>query len=65
MRSYTSDGRDPPTQDLLEIVVAGTVSTVYQWRQKILTGHSFKVAGVTFGVAGVVSALIAAMRVQR
>jgi hypothetical protein len=52
--------------DLLAIVVlAGAVSTVYQRRHKVLTGHSFTLAVVTFGVAGVVAAVIAAVRVLR
>jgi hypothetical protein len=63
---YRSLVRQEASWDLLAIVVlAGAISTVYQWRQKILTGHSFKLAAVTFGIAGVVAAVIAAVRVLR
>jgi hypothetical protein len=58
--------RQEASWDLLAIVVFGrAVSTVYQWRQKVLTGHSFKMAMITVGVAGVVAAVIAAVRVLR
>ncbi len=63
---YRSLVRREASRDLLAIIVlARAVSTIYQWRQKILTGHSFKRAVVTIGVAGVVAALIAAARVLR
>jgi hypothetical protein len=63
---YRSLVRQEASWDLLAIIVlAGAVSTVYRWRQKVLTGHSFKLAVVTLGVAGVVAAVIAAVRVLR
>ena len=63
---YRSLVRQEACWDLLAIVVlAGAVSTVYQWRHKVLTGHSFKLAAVTMGVAGVVAVVIAAIGVLR
>ena len=63
---YRSLVRQEASWDLLAIIVfAGAVSTVYQWRQKVLTGHSLKLAAVTLGVAGVAAAMIAAVRVLR
>jgi hypothetical protein len=63
---YRSLVRQEASWDLLAIIVfAGAFSTVYQWRHKVLTGHSFKVAAVTMGTAGVVAAVIAAVRVLR
>ena len=52
--------------DLLGIVVfSGAVSTFHQWRQKILSRHIFAVAAITFVVAGVVAAVIAATRILK
>jgi hypothetical protein len=63
---YRSLVRQEASWDLLAIIVfAGAFSTVYQWRQKILTGHSFKLAAVTFRIAGMVAAVIAAVGVLR
>jgi hypothetical protein len=63
---YRSLVRQEAGWDLLAIVVlAGAVSTFYQWRHRILSGHSFRPAMVTFGVAGVVATLIAAVRVLK
>jgi len=60
---YRSLVRREASWELLAIViVGGAVSGVYQWRRKILTGHSFKLAFVVFGVAGIVAALVAALR---
>jgi len=60
---YRSLVRQEASWELLAIViVGGAISTLYQWRHKILTGHSFKLAVVTFGVAGIVAALMAAAR---
>ena len=47
------------------VILAGAVSTVYQWRHKVLTGHSFKLAAAPFGIAGVIAAVIAAVRILR
>ena len=53
--------RQEASWDLLALViVGGAVSGVYQWRRKILTGHSLKLAVVIFGVAAIVAALVAA-----
>ena len=63
---YRSLVRQEASWELLAIViVGGAISTVYQWRRKILTGHSLKVAVVTFGAAGIVAALIALARFLR
>jgi hypothetical protein len=52
--------RQEASWDLLAtVVLAGAVSTFYLWRHKVLTGRSFKLAAVSFVVAGVVAALIA------
>jgi len=57
---YRSVVRQEASWELLAIVIiGGAVSTVYQWRRKILTRHSLKLAVVTMGVAGIVAALIA------
>ena len=58
---YRSLVRREASWELLAIViVGGVVSSVYQWRRKILTLHSFKLAFVIFGLAGIVAALVAA-----
>jgi len=58
---YRSFVRREASWELLAIViVGGMVSSVYQWRRKILTLHSFKLALVIFGFAGIVAALVAA-----
>jgi hypothetical protein len=58
---YRSLVRQEASWELLAIVIlGGAVSTLYQWRHKILTFHSSMLAAVTFGVAGIVAALIAA-----
>ncbi len=58
---YRSLVRREASWELLAIViVGGMVSSVYQWRCKILTLHSFKLAFVIFALAGIVAALIAA-----
>jgi hypothetical protein len=65
---YRSLVRQEASWDLLALViVGGVVSTLYQWKQKTLTGRSFKMAAVVFVVAGVVAALvaIAAARILR
>jgi hypothetical protein len=67
---YRSLVRQEACWDLLAIIVlGGAVSTVYQWRHKVLTGHSFKLATITavitMGVTGVVAAVIAAVRLLR
>jgi hypothetical protein len=49
--------------DLLAIViVGGAISSLYQWRHKILTRHSLALALVTGLVAATVAGLIAAFR---
>jgi len=59
---YRSLARREASWDLLAIVIlGGAISTVYQWRHKILTRYSLKLAVVTFVVAGIVAALVAAM----
>jgi hypothetical protein len=46
--------------DLLAIVIgAGAISTLYQWRYQILSGHSLRLALVASGIAAVMAALIA------
>ena len=63
---YRSLVRQEASWELLAIVIiGGAISTFYQWRQKILTGHSFKVAVVTFGAAGIVAVLIVAARILK
>ena len=63
---YRSFVRQEASWDLLAIViVGGAISAFYQWRHKILTGYSLKVAVVTFGSAGIVAALIALVRFLR
>jgi len=60
---YRSLVRREASWELLAIViVGGAVSGVYQWRRKILTRHSFKLASVIFGAAAIVAALVAALR---
>lgn len=62
---YRSVVRQEASWELLAIViVGGAVSTLYQWRRKILTRRSLKLAAVTVGVAGIVAALVAAFRVM-
>jgi hypothetical protein len=63
---YRGVVRQEASWDLLAIVVlSGAVTTFYQWRQKVLSRHSFAVAAVTFVLGGVVAALIAAARILR
>jgi hypothetical protein len=52
--------RQAEFRDLLaNVIVGGMVGAVSQLRQKVLTGHSFKLAAVIFAVAGNVVTLIA------
>jgi hypothetical protein len=46
--------------DLLAIVItAGAISTLYQWRHQIVSGHSLRLALIASGAAAVMAALIA------
>jgi hypothetical protein len=46
--------------DLLALVIAGgAISTLYQWRHKILTRHSLVLAVVSGVVAAIVAGLVA------
>jgi hypothetical protein len=63
---YRSLVRREASWELLAIVLlGGAISTLYQWRHKILTRHSAKLALFTSGVAGIVAALIAAFQFLR
>ena len=52
--------------DLLAVVIlAGAISTAYQGWRKVLSRRTFRVAAATFVVAGIVAALIAALRLVK
>lgn len=63
---YRGTASQKAAWELLAIVIlAGAISTIYQWWHKILTRQSFKVAVATFIVAGIVATLVAAFRVLK
>lgn len=55
--------REAPWELLGIVVLGGVVSTVYQWRHKILTRQSVVVAVLTAGAAALIAFFIAMFRV--
>ena len=52
--------REAAWELLAMVILGGAISTLYQWRDKVLTRHSAKLALFTGVVAAIVAALIAA-----
>ena len=60
---YRGFVRGEASWDLLGLVIAGgAISTLYQWRHRILTRHSFMLAIGSGVVAAIVAGLVAAFR---
>jgi hypothetical protein len=61
---YRSLVRREAAWDLLAfVIVGGVVSSVYQGRHKVLTRHSVGLLVLTSLIAGIVAAVVAALRV--
>jgi hypothetical protein len=59
---YRGLARGEAAWDLLALVIAGgAISTLYQWRQKILTRHSLVLAVVSSVVAAILAAIMAGL----
>jgi 1,4-dihydroxy-2-naphthoate octaprenyltransferase len=54
--------RESPWELLAIIIVGGTISTVYQGGHKVLTRHSVRLFVLTSLIAGLVAAVVAALR---
>jgi len=54
--------RESPWELLAIIIVGGVVSTVYQGGHKVLTRHSVRLFVLTSLIAGIVAAVVAALR---
>lgn len=57
--------RESPWELLVIVIVAGAISTAYQMGHKILTRHSIRLFVLTTLIAGIVAAVIAALRILR
>jgi hypothetical protein len=54
--------RQSPWELLAIIIVGGAISTVYQGRHQVLTRHSVRLFVFTSLIAGIVAAVVAALR---
>jgi hypothetical protein len=54
--------REAPWELLAFVILGGVISSVYQGRYKILTRHSVRLLVLTSLLAGIMAALVAALR---